>query len=236
LSRAEHPVGGRKRPFEKREKMIASNPENASIDYAPDGSHLKQNALQWQDLARRPVEDLANLTLFQPMPEGRLQFRFLNEDICVDIPRQCLRREGDGDDTPLDDPLLELVTLVYLNHVDRIFPLDRDIVGLQDLKESHFFVGPHELRTAGVLERYGTDPEGFRRVVGALDGRLVDMADAAGRLLPFPRIPLYFLIWFADEEFPARLRVLFDRSIEQVLPADAIWALVNRVARAVAGR
>jgi len=59
------------------------------------------------------------------------------------------------------------------------------------------------------------------------------MADAAGRLLPFPRIPLYFLMWFSDEEFPSRLRVLFDRSIERFLPADAIWALVNRVARAL---
>jgi hypothetical protein len=101
------------------------------------------------------------------------------------------------------------------------------------LKESHFFVGPHELRTTKVLDRYGQDPGGFRRAVASLEGRLVDMADAAGRLLPFPRIPLYFLMWFEDEEFPARLKVLFDRSIEQFLPADAIWALVNRVARAL---
>jgi ornithine cyclodeaminase len=72
--------------------MSASNSENASIDYAPDGSHLKQNAVQWQDLARRPLEDLANFTLFQPLPEGRLQFRFLNEEICVDIPRRRLLR------------------------------------------------------------------------------------------------------------------------------------------------
>jgi hypothetical protein len=40
-------------------------------------------------------------------------------------------------------------------------------------------------------------------------------------------------MWFADTEFPARLRVLFDRSIETFLPADAIWALVNRVAQAL---
>jgi hypothetical protein len=32
-----------------------------------------------------------------------------------------------------------------------------------------------------------------------------------------------------DEEFPARMSVLFERSIEDVLAADAIWALVNRV-------
>jgi hypothetical protein len=213
--------------------MAPKKPEDDTTRYAPNGSHLKLNELQWQGLAQRPLEELANFTLAQPLPGGRLQFRFLNEDIWVDIPRQHLMRAGDAACLPLDDPLLELVTLVYLNQVNAVLPMDRDIVGVQDLKESHFFVGPHELRTTKVLDRYGQDPGGFRRAVASLEGRLVDMADAAGRLLPFPRIPLYFLMWFEDEEFPARLKVLFDRSIEQFLPADAIWALVNRVARAL---
>ena len=213
--------------------MTASKPEKDQDRYAPDGSHLGPDTLQWQDLARRSLEELANFTLARPRPEGRLQFRFLHREICVDIPHQRLLRVEDGQYVPLEDPLLELVTLVYLNQVNAIFPLDRDIVGLPDLRESHFFVGPHELRTAKVLDRYGRDPEGFRRAVASLDGRLVDMADAAGRLLPFPRIPLYFLMWFADDEFPADLKILFDRSIEQVLPADAIWALANRVAQAL---
>jgi len=213
--------------------MPSRNSKTDTARYAPDGSHRRQNTLQWQDLASRSLADLVNFTLAQPLPENRLQFRFLNEEICVDIPGQCLKRAGEPDVPPLDDPLLELVTLTYLNQVNGVFPLDRDIVGLQDLKESHFFVGPHELRTANLLERYGQDPEGFRRAVTDLDGRLVDMADAAGRLLPFPRIPLYFLMWFEDEEFPPGLKVLFDRSIDQVLPADAIWALVNRVSQAL---
>jgi hypothetical protein len=213
--------------------MAGSKPEIDQDRYAPDGSHLGPDTLQWQDLAGRSLEELANFTLARPLPDGGLQFRFLHQEICVDIPHQRLLRAKNGQNGPLEDPLLELVILVYLNKVNAIFPLDRDIVGLQDLKESHFFVGPHELRTAKVIDRYGRDPEGFRRAVAALDGRLVDMADAAGRLLPFPRIPMYFLMWFADEEFPADLKVLFDRSIEQVLPADAIWALINRVAQAL---
>jgi len=213
---------------------MAPDQKDTSKHYAPTGSHLKQNAIQWMDLAQRSLEDLANLTLALPLPGDCLQFRFLGQDIQVDIPNQRLMRTGKDDAIPLDDPLLELVTLVYLNQVQAVLPLDRDIVGLQDLKEAHFFVGPHELRTTKVVERYGVDPEGFHRAVKSLDGRMVDMADAAGRLLPFPRMPLYFLMWFADEEYPARLRVLFDRTIEHFLPADAIWALVNRVAQALA--
>jgi hypothetical protein len=216
--------------------MAPKHTENKTELYAPDGSHLRQNQIQWEDLARRPLEELANLTLAIPLPGHRLQFRFLGEDIWVDIPNHRLMRVRGDEGIPLDDPLLELVTLVYLNQVNTLLPLDRDIVGLQDLKESHFFVGPHELRTAKVLERYGGEPLSFQQAVASLEGRMVDMADTAGRLLPFPRIPLYFLIWLADEEFPARLRVLFDRTIEQFLPADAIWALVNRVARALVDR
>jgi hypothetical protein len=216
--------------------MAPKHTENKTEPYAPDGSHLRQNQIQWEDLARRPLGDLANLTLFLPLPDDRLQFRFLNEDIQLDIPNQRLLHIHGGNGIPIEDTLLELVTLTYLNRVDAVLPLDRDIVGLQDLKESHFFTGPHELQTDPVLSRYGKDPEAFQQAVASLDGRMTDMADAAGRLLPFPRIPLYFLLWFADEEFPPRLRVLFDRSIESFLPADAIWALVNRVARALVDR
>ena len=62
------------------------------------------------------------------------------------------------------------------------------------------------------------------------------MADAAYMLLPFPRVPLYYLLWKGDAEFEPRMTVLFDRSIEKVFAADAIWALVNRVSTALLER
>jgi hypothetical protein len=213
--------------------MTPNHPQDPTKPYAPDGSHLEPQAALWEELEKRSLEQLANLTLGLPLPGDRLQFHFLNEDICVDLRNRHLTRVRGRDNLPLADPLLELVTLAYLNRVQSILPLDRDIVGVSDLKEAHFFTGPHALRTEAVVERFGRHPAGFQRAVLSLEGRLVDMADGAGRLLPFPRIPLYFLIWFADAEFPARLRVLFDRSIESFLPADAIWALVNRVAQAL---
>jgi hypothetical protein len=59
------------------------------------------------------------------------------------------------------------------------------------------------------------------------------MADAAYELLPFPRVPLYYLFWRGDAEFEPRISVLFDRSIETVFSADAIWGLVGRVSTAL---
>ena len=201
--------------------------------YAADGSHLKVDAVFWEKVAARDRTALCNHTFFEPVAADVFQFRFLNENVRVDLSNHCLLRCREGRWQREDDPLLTLATLVYLNNVDGVYPLGRDIVGIADLKQGSFFTGPHELRTASLLKRFGDDPEGFRKSGKALDGQLLEMADAAVRLLPFPRLPLYYLLWTGDEEFQPRLKVLCDRTIERFLPADAIWALINRVTRSL---
>jgi len=201
--------------------------------YAPDGSHLKVAAEYWERLSARDPLQLVAITQFQLTPENGLVFRFLNRDVLVDPQARCLRLWcGTGWDKA-DDPLLELATVLYLINVKDVYPLGRDIVGPQDLKEGHFFQGPHELKIAPLVERYGSDMQSFRKSAESLDGEPVDMADAAYRLKPFPRVNLYYLLWEGDEEFPPRMIVLFERSIQEMLAADAIWGLVNRVSTAL---
>jgi hypothetical protein len=133
----------------------------------------------------------------------------------------------------MDDPLMELVTLLYLNHVKGLHPIGKDIVAPQDLKEAHYFKGRHALRLDPLLERYGHDLHGFRQAAEHLRGEPMDMADAAYRLLPFPRMPVYYLLWEGDEEFEPRISVLFDRSIEEAFLASGIWALVSLTSTAL---
>ena len=205
----------------------AGPPENDG--YAPDGSHLRTDSIYWENLEKRNPVDVANLTLCEPGPEKSLQFPFLGTPVRLDIRNRRLLAKAKAGWVVQEDPLLELAALIYFSHIQRLHPLGREIVGLADLRESHFFVGPHALRLEGLLERFGNDAQGFCRKALSLGAELVDMADAAACLWPFPRIPLYFLLWPGDDEFAPRIRVLFDRSIDECLPADAIWALVNRV-------
>jgi hypothetical protein len=122
---------------------------------------------------------------------------------------------------------------VYLNHVKMLYPVGKEIVGVRDLKEAHFFQGPHALRVDPLISRYGQDMAGFKNAAEFLEGRSMDMADAAYQLLPFPRVPLYYLFWQGDDEFEPSISVLFDRSIEEVFSADVIWGLANRVCTAL---
>jgi hypothetical protein len=201
--------------------------------YAPDGSHLKVDAAYWDRLQQADLPQLCARTQFVPADENRLIFRFLNEDVMVDVNGRCLWRFAGGHWERTDDPLLELAAVLYLINVKDVYALGRDIVGPRDLKEGHFFQGPHELKIAPLLERFGSDVPGFRKSAESLGGESVAMADAAYRLKPFPRVPLYYLLWEGDEEFPPRMSVLFDRSVEEALAADAIWGLVNRVSTAL---
>ena len=157
----------------------------------------------------------------------------MQEDLLVDIEDRCLKLCNNDVWEKTDDPLLEMITLLYLNNVNSFHPLSKNIVSAKDLKEAHFFEGAHELKTDPLLERYGNDLEGFAEAAKYLEGKPIDMADAAYLLLPFPRVPLYYLFWKGDEEFEPRISILFDRSIENYFPVAGIWALVNRVSFAL---
>jgi len=101
-----------------------------------------------------------------------------------------------------------------------------------------FFQGAHRLTCEEVLERCGSHPERLTKAARSLGGRPVEGGDAAVELPVLPRVPVRYILWREDEEFPARLTVAFDASVRAHLALDAVWALVhvvsNRLARAAA--
>ena len=213
--------------------MQARRLQESPKAYAPDGSHLEVAEEYWREAAARDPLTVCNVTFFESIGPGLFQFRFLNEELRIDLnAHHLMRKDADGHWAPARDPLLALATVLYLKNVQAVHPLGQDIVSGKDLKEGHFFTGPHVFRTDPILKRFGQDLPGFQKAGLALGGKAMPFADAAFQLLPFPRLPLYFLLWQGDEEFKPRVQVLFDRPIEAILPADAIWALVNRVASA----
>jgi hypothetical protein len=192
----------------------------------------------WDKLKERDVNRLCNITMARPNPGGGVILRSLCDELVVDPETRTLKRrlrtsECNNEWLPAEDPLLELVALLYLNGVDSIHSIGKDIVGPQDLKEAHYFQGPHALNLNPLLERYGNDLGGFRKAAEYLGGKRMDMADAAFLLLPFPRLGLYYLLWHGDEEFRPKISVLFDRSIERCLSGSGIWALVEMVSKAL---
>ncbi len=194
----------------------------------PSGDVVSVPEEYWDDLLRRDLNALCNIAEVRLLPPNGILVPFLGKEILIDLKEKSLKRLLNGKWEKIDNPLLELLTLVYLLNV-RQNPLKDELIGVKELKDAQFFQGPHELKTKPVLDLYGNDTDGFIRAAERLGGKRLDLADVAYKIPVFPKIPLYYLLWEGDDEFEPRLSVLFDSSIDTHFSADAIWGLVNLV-------
>jgi hypothetical protein len=194
----------------------------------PLGQKVQVPIHYWEDLGSRDPGEICRAALAERHPPEGFLLTFLREPLLVDLRERCVKRARGCTWEKTGDDLLELIVLVYLLGA-RDEPLAQEMITVQGLKDAHFFQGPHELHTEPVLQRYGRNGEAFREAARSLDADPLDLADAAFRFQAFPRVPVYYLLWEGDEEFDPRLSVLFDRSVERHLSADAIWGLVHLV-------
>lgn len=196
-------------------------------------SDLQAHAEHWKDLQQKNLSELCDIALARQEDPETLVLDFLHTEIRVHpFQRQCFLKQN-GQWELIENALLELLVLVYLLQVKPGW-LSNEKIAVQDLKDAQFFQGPHELKTHLLIQKFGHDLAGFRRAAENLGGIRLSMADIAYKLRPFPKIPLFFLLWQGDEEFEPRVSVLFDRSIDDYLSADAIWGLVNLVSKLLA--
>ncbi len=195
------------------------------------------NFLHWQELRKTPADQLAEQGgVTTPDGGATWQVPFLNARYLVDPVAEQIRELEPDPRRPLEESF-QILLLRYL-----MAPgggaLTGDEVSEKELPGgATFFRGPHALQVQPVLERFAEDPEGLvarGRELGAepRDG----IGDRALRLEPFPGIPVTFALWQADDEFPASLTVLFDRSILRWFELDMIFLLVDILARRLAFR
>lgn len=198
----------------------------------PSGDDVKVPTQYWEELKQRDLHRLRVYSLARPYPPRGLLLPFLKECILVDWENRSLHRQSHGNWEHIENSLLELLCLVYLLNAGP-GSIRGEVVSVKELKSAHFFRGPHALSIQPLLDLYGNHLDAFKAAAESIRGEALDLADVSYRFLAFPKVPLYYLIWKGDEEFRARLSILFDRSIEDHLAADAIWGLVNLVSRAL---
>jgi hypothetical protein len=121
----------------------------------------------------------------------------------------------------------------YLLMCPKNQPLDASWVSYKDFKDAGPFVGGFRNNAEVPLERaFGSDPAELRKRCGALGGvsAFEDFPyEVTMRLPALPKIPILLLFNGADEEFPARCAMLFERRAEKYLDMECLaitgWAL-----------
>lgn len=120
---------------------------------------------------------------------------------------------------------LGLLLLHYLIGA-RDVPLKNERVSTKELTGGEmFFRGPHTPPVEKIIEKYGKNPSGLISAGEKLGGIKLDMGDASIELITVPKIPVTYVLWAQDDEFPASATILFDLSIQEFLPLDVIFGL-----------
>jgi hypothetical protein len=133
-------------------------------------------------------------------------------------------------------PSIAIVLLHYLTTADGTRPADRWVT-FRELPNGLFYAQAFAGHAEGLLaEKFGMNPDSFRRQAEALGGASLDLAEASFRFQALPRLAVAALLWEGDDEFPGQARILFDANAGHYLPTEDLsgigdW-LAHHLARA----
>jgi hypothetical protein len=160
--------------------------------------------------------------------DGTLQIfklKFFSHDLDVSLPARLISSpEPEG--KVLLDKLRDYANptiLSYLIHASDV-SFSGKFVNPADLAGGQIYTGgTHQLPLQLIADKYCLDRKQFMERSSMLGGQEMSLAEASLLIHPFPRIAVAILLWFQDDEFPARSTLLVDSSSQRQLPPDALW-------------
>lgn len=178
-------------------------------------------------LGRDPDEICRNALVAYDLNEGVYSLKSLGMEFRIDPRARSIASEAPAGITLLTRLayFFKLSIPWYLISAKDIGLTGRLVSPLNLTGGQLFFQGSHVLPLGTAASKYGADPKGFLKKGADLGGLPAPYGDAAFTCYPLPRVPVTFILWVADEEFPARVDLLFDSSCELQLPLDIIWSV-----------
>jgi hypothetical protein len=118
-----------------------------------------------------------------------------------------------------------ILLLHYLLRADGN-PLAGKWVAYKDIPGGLLYAGVFARRVTEPLQRkFGKSAESFREAGIKSGGEPVEIGDASFVLHAFPYVPLQYVLWEGDDEFPPSVQLLFDASVDHYLALEDIVVL-----------
>jgi len=189
----------------------------------------------WKALTNSIPFDVCKRTLARyKESEERYQLRVLGDDYEIAPRQRTIEHPSNHSFSP--DVDFTVMVLAYLTNAKDIELTGKLVQCYQLRGGDSFFRGVHKLPVQELESRFGESPQRFREACLQLDGKEVPYGDVSVEVKALPKLPLTFVLWVADDEFPARVSVLFDSTADEHLPLDALLATVRTAVRRIMAR
>jgi hypothetical protein len=118
-----------------------------------------------------------------------------------------------------------ILLLHYLIRADGT-PLTGKWVGYKDIPGGLLYASVFARRvTDPLVRRFGRTAKWFKEVGTQLGGETAGVGDASFILKAFPFVPVQYVLWEGDDEFPPSAQLLFDASVDHYLSLEDIVVL-----------
>jgi len=184
----------------------------------------------WKQLAELDTDDVCRRSGVERTNDGAgLSLPVLGKQYRIDPAERTVLLEPPGSSDKPAGFHLQLSAVNYLIRAQDV-SLAGELVNEKQFPTGPlFFRGPHEMPTEKLEARFGTDKEAFEAAGRDVGGRPVPHGDTAVELPVFPRLPITVVLWLGDDEFPARVSYLFDRTANRHLLLDGLWSAAHVV-------
>jgi hypothetical protein len=146
---------------------------------------------------------------------------YFDEIITLKLP-EFLFKSSKGANVTL---VTKIIILHYINTAVGSLP-GNDKISYGDIPGLAGYLPVFEQRVARpLIAAFGFDKYVFLETGASMGGIKEDYGDASFTLYALPRIPITFILWEGDGEFPPSLKMLFDPSIAGYLPLEDITVI-----------
>jgi len=150
---------------------------------------------------------------------------FLNEEYHVKYPSGDVYRPQ-GEDVPIASKIL---ILHYLSSAEGV-PLHHKWISFKELPSGQIYINPFYNRAIRpLIKLFGQDPGALVKAGLALGGKRESLGDSSITVPVFPMVPVTYVIWEGDEEFPPSGNILFDSSAPNYLPVEDYAVIAGMV-------
>lgn len=176
--------------------------------------------------------DAAGLTWTENRGTIVVDIPFLDETITLRIPEMRFTSSR----SRVVTLVVKIVLLHYLTTASGSIGQD-DMISWEDIPPLKHYGPAFERRILSPLtSAFGGDRDIFSLAGEALGGRREDFGDASFTLTALPLVPITFILWEHDDEFPASVRVLYRSSVTALLPLEDIVVLTKLAATRIIHR
>ena len=128
----------------------------------------------------------------------------------------------------LEDVVLTTLLLHYLTYTKGL-PLSGKYIAFSEIPGGGaIYDSSYKKRVINpFIKTFGNDPDLLLNASENLNGEKNSYGDLSVTLYAFPLVPITYVIWKGDEEFPPSGATLFDQSISSCLPVEDIVIMAS---------